>query len=221
MGEFRQCWWCEKYNIPASARRDKVTCSQECRQAKQRFCKRVKVGPDLPATSEPMHFCYFDPPYPGLAKRVYGDHRDFDGEVDHAALVAGAVRDYPDGWALSTSAAATRDVWSLCPIGTRLFIWVNGPRRTESYEPLHAYESVLVYGGRPRKEPINDPLCDVLQFGGRQHTHPGALPGMKPAAFCNWLFEILGASRGDRLDDPFHGSGAVKRAWSLYTGEAK
>lgn len=164
-----------------------------------------------------MRFAYADPPYPGLSRRYYGDHRDFNGEVDHAELVSRLTTGPYDAWALSTSSEALRDVWALCPPDTRLCIWVNGPRLTKSYTALKAFEAVLVYGGRPRPVPVVEDLSDVLQWGGRQHSHPGALIGMKPAAFCNWLFEILGASSGDHLDDLFPGSGSVARAWDLYT----
>lgn len=164
-----------------------------------------------------MSFAYADPPYPGLSKRYYGDHRDFDGEVDHVELVSRLTAGGYDGWALSTSAAALRDVWALCPVGTRLCVWVNGPRKTKSYTALNSFEAVLVYGGRARKVPVVGDLDDTLIWGGRQHSHPDALTGMKPAIFCNWLFELLGVCSGDTLDDVFPGSGAVRRAWDLYT----
>lgn len=164
-----------------------------------------------------MRFAYADPPYPGLSKRYYGDHRDFKGEVDHEELVARLTTGPYDGWALSTSSEALRDVWALCPPGTRLAIWVNGPRVVKSLTPLRAYEAVLVFGGRVRQVPVVEDLSDVLLWGGRQHSHPGALVGMKPAAFCNWVFEMLGACSNDTLDDLFPGSGAVARAWELYT----
>jgi hypothetical protein len=159
-----------------------------------------------------MRFAYADPPYPGLARRYYGCP-----EVDHRELVGRLVADYPDGWALSTSAEALRDVWGLCPAKTRLHVWVNHGRRSASYRALHAYEALLVCGGRPRPIPVSEDLSDVLVFGGRQSSHPGALVGMKPAPFCEWMFRVLGAARGDELDDLFPGSGAVQRAWALYT----
>jgi hypothetical protein len=159
-----------------------------------------------------MHFAYADPPYPGLAKRYYGME-----EVDHGELIDLLVARYPDGWALSTSSDALRDVWALCPAGTRLHVWVNGPRKGKSYSALCAFEALLVFGGRRRREPVVEDLSDVLTWGGRQHSHPRAMVGMKPAAFCEWMFRLLGASRGDRLDDLFPGSGAVERAWRLYT----
>jgi hypothetical protein len=161
-----------------------------------------------------MRFAYADPPYPGLARKYYGPEAK---EVDHAELIGRLVADYPDGWALSTSSEALRDVWALCPEGTRLAIWANGGRIVKSYRALHAFEALLVFGGRPRREPVAEDLRDVLTWGGRQHSHPHALVGMKPAAFCEWMFRLLGASHGDRLDDLFPGSGAVARAWRLYT----
>lgn len=197
--------------MPPGRRRDARTCSKRCRQAKHRFKVRRT---DQVATDRPMHFAYADPPYPGLARRYYGCD-----EVDHAELIARLVEDYPDGWALSTSAEALRDVWALCPPKpeTRLHVWVNGPRKVKSYRALHAFEALLVAGGRARPEPIVEDLSDALIFGGRQPSHPGALVGMKPAPFCEWLFRLLGAARGDALDDLFPGSGAVGRAWALYT----
>ena len=42
------------------------------------------------------------------------------------------------------------------------------------------------------------------------------MTGTKPAAFCRWVFALLGAAPGDSLDDLFPGSGAVGRAWAAY-----
>jgi hypothetical protein len=204
----RACEWCRE-PMPPGSRRDALTCSKRCRQAKARF--KVRRA-DLVATDLPMTFAYADPPYPGLARKWYGRE-----EVDHPELVERLVAEYPDGWALSTSSEALRDVWALCPAGTRLAVWVNGPRKVKSRSALCAFEALLVFGGRPRREAVVEDLCDVLSWGGRQHSHPDALFGMKPAAFCEWMFRLLGASRGDRLDDLFPGSGAVARAWALYT----
>ena len=43
-----------------------------------------------------------------------------------------------DGWALSTSAEALRDVWALCPPETRLCVWVKGTRNAKSRTALNA-----------------------------------------------------------------------------------
>lgn len=204
----RKCEWC-RGPIPPGKRRDATTCSKPCRQAKARF--KVRRAERV-AGARPMRFAYADPPYPGMAHRWYQGE-----EVDHRELVERLVAEYPDGWALSTSSEALREVWALCPPATRLHVWVNGPRKVRSYRALHAFEAVLVAGGRRRPEPSVEDLCDVLSWGGRQHSHPGALPGMKPAAFCEWVFRLLGATEGDELDDLYPGSGAVARAWALYT----
>ena len=65
-------------------------------------------------TSRAMRFGYADPPYPGHA-RVYRDHPDYAGEVDHAELISRLITEFPDGWALSTSAQALQDILALCP----------------------------------------------------------------------------------------------------------
>lgn len=41
-----------------------------------------------------MKFAYADPPYPGQARKHYGSHPDFGGEVDHSDLIAQLERDY-------------------------------------------------------------------------------------------------------------------------------
>ncbi len=50
-------------------------------------------------------------------------------------------------------------------------------------------------------------------------TLPGRVTGTKPAAFCHWVFTLLGAAPGDTLDDLFPGSGAISRAWAAYTAD--
>ena len=62
-----------------------------------------------------MRIAYADPPYPGQAKRHYGNHADYAGEVDHTELIRCLERDYPDGWALSTGAKMLQDVLAICP----------------------------------------------------------------------------------------------------------
>jgi hypothetical protein len=125
-----------------------------------------------------------------------------------------------DGWALSTSAAALPVVLGLCPPGVRVAAWHRGERPTASYWPLNAWEPVIYCGGRP-----GDPSratgaarrVDSLVHGvSPLTTLPSRVTGTKPAAFCRWLFELLGAAPGDTLDDLFPGSGVVGRAWAVY-----
>lgn len=209
--EGQACIWCGDKFEPS--RVDGETCSKACRQARQRF----RVSPMADQTGAALRFAFVDPPYPGLSERYYGDHPAFDGEVDHAELIAKLVIEYPDGWALCTNAPSLQMLLNICPEGTRVAIWVKGSRAGECWRARNAYEPVLIYKGRARKMTVDEVLDDVLIWGGRQHSHPGALVGMKPAPFCEWVFRQLGAAAGDELVDIFPGSGAVGRAWDLYS----
>lgn len=203
------CEWC-KGPIRRAARRDAKTCSKKCRQAKHRF--RVGVAPHSSET-RPMRFGYADPPYPGLARRYYGPGAQ---EVNHRVLIGTLEREYPDGWALSTSASALVEVLALCPPEARVCPWTKGAVASVAWRPHNSWEPLIVVRGRMRRIEARDRVSDSLVWGGRQHSHPGALVGMKPAAFCEWMFRLLGAARHDTLDDIFPGSGAVARAWNLY-----
>lgn len=209
----RKCAWCGK-PIPVTARRDSITCSKPCRQARHRF----RVAPAGAATDTPLRFGFGDPPYPGLARRYYKEQPTFGGEVDHERLIRELGEGFPDGWALCTSAPALPYVLKLCPDTVRVSIWVRGSRSGVSYRARNAYEPVILHGGRPRKMTCHEVLDDVLIWGGRQHSHPGALVGMKSAPFCEWVFRQLGALAGDYLTDIFPGSGAVMRAWECFGG---
>jgi hypothetical protein len=160
-----------------------------------------------------MVFAYADPPYPGKA-HYYPEKR----EVDHASLVDTLQKNYPDGWALSTSARALRDVLLLCPPNVRVCAWFKGPRHTKSRLALSSWEPVIVCGGRPLRVDVVCDVADGLIAQGRFRAFPGALIGMKPPTFAEWMFALLGAAPGDRLDDLFPGSGAISVAWARYTG---
>ena len=103
-----------------------MCCSVRCRQARHRFLRAVGYA-DSVAPGRPLRLAYADPPYPGKA-RLYRDHPDYAGEVDHAALLA-RLAGY-DGWALSTSAEALPAMLALCPPGSGLRPGTagNGPR---------------------------------------------------------------------------------------------
>jgi len=211
----RVCAWCEN-PIPARARADAVCCSIRCRQARHRFLRAVGYA-DLVAPGRPLRLAYADPPYPGKA-RLYRDHPDYGGEVDHAALIE-RLSAY-DGWALSTSAGTLAEVLALCPPGVRVAAWHRGERVTRSRYPLNAWEPVIYHGGRQLPGVLrraDSLVCGVTPVS----TRPGHVIGAKPAAVCRWIFTLLGAGPGDTLDDLFPGSGAVSRAWAAYTsGEA-
>jgi len=204
----RFCKWC-KSPLDWWARQDSKFCGKRCRQASWRF---LVCRAELEQTDRPMSFAYADPPYPGKS-HYYPEQR----EVDHASLVDRLTKNYPDGWALATSSESLRDVLKLCPVGVRVCAWFKGPRITRSKRALVSWEPVIVCGGRALQVASPCTIADGLIARGRFRAFPGAMVGMKPPAFAEWVFHLLGASRVDRLDDLFPGSGAISRAWARYT----
>jgi hypothetical protein len=156
-----------------------------------------------------MRFAYADPPYPGTAARYYRDQPNYGGEVDHAELVASLRTSRYEGWALSTSAAALREVLPLCPKGARVCAWVKPIGVSGLTRGLHnTWEPLIVVGGRRLRPGFRDWLAAMPARGG------GDLPGRKPIAFCAFLFQALGMLPGDDLEDLFPGTGIVSRAWA-------
>lgn len=220
----RPCDWCGG-PIPARARRDSITCSKRCRQARHRF--RAAVGAASPVVAgRPRRIAYADPPYPGKARRYYGDHVDYGGEVDHAELVTRLAGDF-DAWALSTSAEALQSVLAVCPPGVRVAAWVRGHRtHTTASMPVNSWEPVIYAGQIIRREvpaspvariPATDRVDSLVYRPGVRTTDPHRVVGSKPAEFCRWLFELLAAQPGDDFVDVFPGSGGVARAWGVFT----
>lgn len=115
-GERRLSRWCLP-PLPAGLRRDPRTCGERCRQAAFRFARQVGRGRRVCRTA--THGLRRPALHPGLASRYYSGHSEFGSELDHAALI-GHLSTY-DTWALSTSAAALRDVLSLCARRRRPF----------------------------------------------------------------------------------------------------
>jgi hypothetical protein len=68
----------------------------------------------------------------------------------------------------------------------------GAPRRIDS----------LIYTARPRR------------------TDPFRVVGAKPAVFCRWIFDLLGAQPHDEFTDVFPGSGGVQRAWDVFASGA-
>lgn len=207
----RTCAWCGG-PIPLDARSDAKTCSQPCRQAKARFV----VSPANATAATPRTLGYADPPYIGRARRCYGV-----AEVDHRALVRGLDATF-ETWALSCAADTLQLVLSYCPTDAlRVHPWVRGERRGRSYGPRSSWEALIVCRARPRLVLPQESLPDSLVASARpQRSHPDALIGMKPAAFSRWLFDMMGAAQGDTFCDLFAGSGAVARAWLMFSGDA-
>lgn len=160
---------------------------------------------------------YADPPYPGQAKSRYGGR-----EVNHALLVA-HLREF-DGWALSTSASALREVWNLCP-EARCAAWAktfarNGWSRVRwSWEPvLFVTDRVGLKPGERSKDYVWDSFVSAPNCGtGSWKEIPGQGGGSKPYEFVRWVMGLLDYQEGDELVDIFPGSGAVQRHATVAT----
>lgn len=205
----RSCAWCRR-DLEA-ARSDARFCGKKCRQAAWRLrgnLSSLDPGATSPGPGRPLRLAYADPPYPGLARKYYKHHKDFAGEVDHAELIKRLSSTY-DGWALSTSAKALRDILPLCPPEARVCAWVKpGAASPRSWGLHNVWEPVIVLQGRRVAPGRRDALwMHPARLGGSD------LIGRKPIRFCAWLFEALGAAPGDTLDDLFPGSGMVGAAW--------
>lgn len=245
----RTCAWC-KGPLPARARRDALTCSQPCRQARHRVTVAVRdpscaarVSRDGSAAAlrdncrvdphdvsrvdralQARRLAYADPPYPGKAF-YYRGHPDYAGEVDHGELLS-RLSMY-DGWALSTSARALPDVLALAVaqgLTVRVAAWIRGARpHATARHALNAWEPVIYVpvasdGGSDASHDTGTPRrIDVLTHGvAPMLTLPGRVIGTKPAAFCRWMFDLIGAGPRDTFDDLFPGSGIVGQAWRAY-----
>lgn len=226
----RTCVWCEG-PMPARARRDALTCTKRCRQARHRVMRAVvpRSSRDGSAAAlrdvsrvdrglQARRLAYADPPYPGLA-HYYRDHPDYGGEVDHGELLS-KLATY-DGWALSTSARALPQVLALAVaqgLPVRVAAWVRGPRaHATALHALNAWEPVIYVPVAWRSSDDGSRRVDVLEHGVAPMTAlPGRVIGAKPAAFCRWMFDLIGARPGDSLDDLFPGSGIVGRAWEFF-----
>ena len=221
--ELRRCAWCSG-SIPAESRSDAVTCSQRCRQARHRVSRYASPAAAGDASHErsARRFAYADPPYPGNS-HLYRGHPDYAGEVDHAALLS-RLATY-DGWALSTSAAALPTILSIAVaqgLAVRVAAWIRGARphatarhAVNGWEPV-VYVPVASAGARGGRR------VDVLIHGVTPMlTLPSRVIGAKPAAFCRWVFDLVGATPTDTLDDLFPGSGIVGKTWQLYAAAAR
>lgn len=165
-----------------------------------------------------MKFAYADPPYLGCA-RFYADlHADamiWDDPETHRQLVNHLSNNYPDGWALSLHVPSLCTIRAMCQDDCRIGAWVKPFASFKpGVNPAYAWEPVIWRGGRKRDR--DQPT--VRDWCAANITLEHGLTGAKPRAFCRWVFDLLGAERGDTLDDLFPGSGAVASAWAEYIG---
>ena len=163
-----------------------------------------------------MRFAYADPPYLGQARKHYGSHPDYDGEVDHAGLLE-RLAGY-DGWALSLSVKSLREILPLCPPDVITLAWFKpiapplGDHRRYNWEPV-LLRPVRRYGpGYVPLALIESPPQFTFRPKPRRHVI-----GEKPERFAHWVFASAGLDRDkDEVADLFPGSGAIGRAWGTY-----
>jgi hypothetical protein len=181
-----------------------------------------------------MRLAYADPPYPGQSAQWYARHPDFAGEVDHAELIGRLEREY-DGWALSTSSLALPYVLSLCPTdppapgftaaivgGVRVAAWhrdLPAPRGTSRL--MVTWEPVIVRGGRQLRDDAPGYVWDSLRCPSHVFGRQERISGSKPPRFCRWVFDLLGATCEDTLDDLYPGSGIVGREWEAFSRQSR
>jgi hypothetical protein len=210
------CGWCREPLDDVRA----FYCSKKCRQAAYRARHNARLNLDqcvrravralvLEGHGRPgLRLAYADPPYPGLAW-MYRDEPTYGGEVNHVELVA-RLQTF-DGWALSTSAAALRDVLPLCPPEAFVAAWGKTKRVSRNTRGKHNnWEPLIVKPARRFKPGVPDFLATSVARGG------GTLIGRKPLHFCMWLFRLLGALPGDELADLYPGTGIVRSAFEAY-----
>lgn len=238
----RICDWC-RGRIPDGSRVDAITCSKRCRQARHRFRTAIAGAPV--AAGHPRRLAYADPPYPGKA-HYYKGHPDYAGEVDHGLLIASLSAEYdawalstsasalqdvlalcPPGVRVAAWFRGERpnDQTDLPQNAWEPVIYAGDVRRLAVDEDLHdASRSAAARRDTSRRPgavaeiPRNTSRrTDTLIYHSRPRlTDPGRVIGAKPAAFCRWIFDLLGATPADTLVDVFPGSAGVARAWSVF-----
>lgn len=183
-----------------------------------------------------MRFAYADPPYLGRADFYRAHHPEamaWDDPETHRDLIERLQAEFADGWAMSLASDTLRVILPMCPPEARVGTWITErPRFAGNTNPIKRHcEPVIWCGGRGFETgtrtadfiitkqvplPPGEPRYEMR----RERARKGELfLGRKPRAFCRWVFELLGARRGDTLADLFPGSGAVTTAWEEYVGE--
>jgi hypothetical protein len=181
-------------------------------------------------------FAYADPPYLGRAEYYRAHHPDWkvwDCPETHRALIDRLQAEYPDGWALSCVPENLAVLLPMCPTA-KIGCWISlhprfgGNRATITRH----WEPVIYAGGRTfaesgcrgadyvltRHMPL-PPERQRYRVQREKVRNGEVFLGRKPMEFSRWMFDLLGAQRGDTLDDLFPGSGAVSAAWAERIGE--
>jgi hypothetical protein len=173
-----------------------------------------------------MRVAYADPPYPGCAG-IYRKHPDYAGEVDHRELIERLEREFPDGWALSTSAAALPFVLALCPevqqaSELRICAWARLPIPRPPARAMWSWEPLIVRTPHWRQRHKGDFVSDTLTFASQPSGYfGGTITGQKSAGFAYWMFALLGLGANDELVDLYPGSGAITKAWEAWRAQTR
>lgn len=164
-----------------------------------------------------MRLAYADPPYPGCA-HYYKSHADYDGEVDHAALLERLEKSY-DGWVLHTSSVALLSLAPIIPKSARLMAWVKPfAAFKRNVSVAYAWEPVIVKAAR---KPVVRGRIVMRDWVSESITLKRGLTGAKPENVCLWAFEMMGAEPTDELHDLFPGTGGVTQAWHVWSEKFK
>lgn len=159
-----------------------------------------------------MKIAYADPPYIGLAEKFYSaDPRC--SEVNHRDLLCQLEANY-NGWALSmhTNLAALKEIIFHAPASSRLAAWVKPfCSFKKNVNPAYTWEPVLFKPARKLPLPTTKDhlICSIAMKRG--------LVGAKPADFCFWIFNLLGAQPGDEFHDLYPGTGIVGKCWERFS----
>lgn len=154
-----------------------------------------------------MKFAYADPPYPHQAKKLYGC-----SEINHQILVNSLELHY-DGWALSTSSSALREVLLVCPKDVRIASWVKPFCAFKAnVNPAYTWEPVIWKSPKKHSRTENTTKDHCIESIALKK----GLVGAKPEGFSMWLFDLLGIELDDEFDDLFVGSGAVTSAYQKW-----
>ncbi len=170
-----------------------------------------------------MRVAYADPPYLGccgLYQHHHPDGRCWDDLETHRLLIDRLVTEFTDGWALSLTSSSLQSILPLCPPDVRIGAWVKPFHAFKrGVRPAYAWEPLIYRGGRNLGHPPppkGGKATTPKDWVAENITLKKGLTGVKPAAFCNWLFDLLNLSADDELVDLFPGSGAVTEAWTLW-----
>lgn len=161
-----------------------------------------------------MRFAYADPPYLGCGK-LYSKHhesaRDCDDPEWHRALIARLSDEFPDGWVMSCSTPSLRTLLPMTPEDCRIGAWTKPFAIFKpNVNPAYSWEPVIWRGGRKGDRTRKT----VRDWVSANITLKKGLTGAKPAPFCEFVLDLLGALPDDEVVDLFPGTGALTTAWN-------